>query len=134
MESDVNMIEGMAYYQTLFVSYHDSANGETYGPEVPPYDNLVEPQQVLIKTSEKGSKYSAQDEFDWTPVIYGIIFAIIAIFCFILGGVLMGRKGGEPSPSYEEPYTPYEPEPEPMPPTDEPMPPMDENPPEPPPE
>jgi hypothetical protein len=122
MESDVNMIEGMAYYQTLFVGYYWSqiASGRR-----------TQSQQILLKTSDEGSKYSAQDEFDWTPVIYGIIFAIIAIFCFILGGVLMGRKG-EPSPSYEEPYTPYEPEPEPE--LSEPAPPMDETPPEPPPE
>lgn len=122
MTSDVNMIEGMLYEQTLELTYYPSATDAGEQEKV---------QNITIRTTDKGDKYSPTDEVDYSWMVYTLIFVIIAIFCFILGGIIMGKKS-EPAPAYEEPYTPYEPEPEP-----EPAPPMmpeDETPPEPPPE
>jgi hypothetical protein len=108
MESDVNMVEGMAYYETLELYWVDS-NGETYGPQGDPVgtveDHYAPPQQVLIKTG-KGDKYTEDDEMDWSMVLNAIIFAIIIVIAFILGGAIMGGKKGGGETRQEQPYEP----------------------------
>lgn len=107
MQSDVNMVEGMAYYTTLELYYVDS-NGETYGPNDWDYDYYTPPQQVLVRTKGEGEKYTAKEEpIDPAVVLYAVIFVIIAFIIFIIGYALgRGAKGGEPR--REEPYRPYE--------------------------
>jgi hypothetical protein len=74
MISDVNMVEGMVYYEVLELYYVDS-NGETYGPNGAPVGNVEQhytpPQEVLIRTG-KGVKYDAE-AVDFSVVLYAII-------------------------------------------------------------
>lgn len=115
MISDVNMVEGMAYYETLDLYYVDS-NGWRYGPDItdPDVDFYTPPQQVLLR-SGKGEEYTGEEEFDYSVVLYAIIFLIIAFIVFIIGFALGGRGRG-PEPRMEEPpYEPYEEEYEPPP-------------------
>jgi hypothetical protein len=139
MESDVNMVEGMAYYEELRL-YYVNSNGETYGPEGrPTYNHRSENQSILIKAG-KGEVYTGKDEVDWGLVLNAIIFAIIIVIAFILGGAIMG--GRREKPERREPEeTPYEPpeEEEYGPPSEEPAPdeeeelgppPLEESPPE----
>jgi hypothetical protein len=136
MVSDVNMVEGMTYYETLELYYVDS-NGLTYGPRgapvVPPpmneQDRYTPPQEVLIR-SGKGEKYEGLEEpLDPTLILYAVIFVIIVFILFLIGYAL-GRsgKGGE-KPS-DEPYR-LPPEDDYNPPAEDDMgPPLDEKPPE----
>jgi hypothetical protein len=113
MISDVNMVEGMVYYEVLELYYVDS-NGETYGPNGDPVgsveDHYTPPQEVLIRTG-KGEKYDAE-AVDFSVVLYAIIFLIIAFIVFLIGYALGGRGGGrtreEPAPfeDYEQEYVP----------------------------
>jgi hypothetical protein len=114
MVTDVNMVEGMVYYEVLELYYVDS-NGETYGPNGAPVgtveDNYAPPQEVLIR-SGKGEKFDA-DAVDFSVVLYAIIFLIIAFIVFLIGYALGGRGGGrqreeEPAPfeDYEQEYVP----------------------------
>ncbi|UCE74661.1 MAG: hypothetical protein JSV56_02890 [Methanomassiliicoccales archaeon] len=124
MVSDVNMVEGMVYYEVLELYFVDS-NGETWGPDGLPYGNLQQhyspPQEVLIRAG-KGEKY--QGQMDWAVLLWAIIFLVIAFIVFLIGyalggkGGMGGKKKKEPEPAsfedYEsEPYAPPEPEPEP---------------------
>ncbi|UCE37915.1 MAG: hypothetical protein JSW00_01335 [Thermoplasmata archaeon] len=104
MVSDKNMVEGMVYYEVLELYYVDSINGETYGPQGPPFQNhYTPPQEVLIRAG-KGEKYQTEEEFDYTYVLYALIFLIIAFIIFLIGYALGGRGGRE---RIEEPYEPY---------------------------
>jgi hypothetical protein len=105
MISDVNMVKGMAYYETLDLYYVDS-NGRTYGPPGSGANEIIEGQQVLIR-SGKGDKYTGEEEMDWSVVLYAIIFLIIALIVFLIGFAL-GGKGGRPAETREEPYKPFE--------------------------
>ncbi len=136
MKSDVNMVEGMAYYETLELYYVDS-NGEDYGPNGKPVgtieDHYAPPQQVLIRAGT-GEVYTGKDEVDWGLVLNAIIFAIIIVIAFILGGAIMGGRREKPEKHRpeEEPYEAPEEEYGPPPaPEDELGPPLpEENPPE----
>jgi hypothetical protein len=105
MISDVNMVKGMAYYETLDLYYVDS-NGRSYGPPGSGANEIIEGQQVLIR-SGKGDKYTGEEEMDWSVVLYAIIFLIIALIVFLIGFAL-GGKGGRPTETREEPYKPFE--------------------------
>jgi hypothetical protein len=105
MISDVNMVKGMAYYETLDLYYVDS-NGRSYGPPGSGANEIIDGQQVLIR-SGKGEKYTGQEEMDWSVVLYAIIFLIIALIVFLIGFAL-GGKGGRPGGAREEPYRPFE--------------------------
>ncbi len=106
MISDVNMVEGMAYYETLELYYVDSINGDTYGPHGPPFETYYTPPQEVLIRSGKGEKYTGEEEFDYTFVLYALIFLIIAFIIFLIGYALGGRGGGGREPR-EEPYEPY---------------------------
>jgi hypothetical protein len=129
MVSDVNMVEGMAYYETLELYYADSV-GETYGPDPtnPAIDHYTPPQQVLIRAG-KGEKYTGEEDFDYTFVLYALIFLIIAFIIFLIGYALGGRGGGRERT--EEPYEPYTEDYSYEPPEEEPTPEEDLGPPEP---
>jgi hypothetical protein len=119
MVSDVNMVEGMAYYETLELYYVDAIEGDTYGPHGPPFEtHYTPPQEVLIRAG-KGEKYTGEEDFDYTFVLYALIL-------YALGG----RGGGRESKS-EEPYEPYTEDYNYEPPEEEPMPEEDLGPPEP---
>lgn len=105
MISDVNMVEGMAYYETLDLYYVDS-NGLTYGPPGSGASRTVSGQQVLIR-SGKGEEYAGRGEVDWSVVLYAIIFLIIAFIVFLIGYAL-GGKGVRPETREEKPYEPFE--------------------------
>jgi hypothetical protein len=129
MISDVNMVEGMAYYETLELYYVDST-GDTYGPHgMPMEDHYTPPQEVLIRAG-KGEKYTGEEDFDYTFVLYALIFLIIAFIIFLIGYALGGRGGGRESKS-EEPYEPYTEDYSYEPPEEESMPEEDLGPPEP---
>jgi hypothetical protein len=115
MVSDVNMVEGMVYYEVLELEFVDS-QGETYGPDPfgMMYDNYAPPQEVLIRAG-KGEKYET-DELDFSVLLYAIIFLIIAFIVFLIGYALGGRGGKEKAEpagfdDYEQEYMPP-PEPE----------------------
>jgi hypothetical protein len=110
MVSDVNMVEGMVYYETLELEFVDS-NGETYGPDPfeVMYDHYAPPQEVLIRAG-KGEKYETE-EFDTSVLLYAIIFLIIAFIVFLIGYALGGRGGKEKAEpagfdDYEQEYMP----------------------------
>jgi hypothetical protein len=109
MISDVNMVEGMVYYEVLDLYYVDS-NGETYGPDGMPVgtveDHYAPPQEVLVRTG-KGDKFDA-DEMDFSVVLYAIIFLIIAFIVFLIGYALGGKGGRERSEPEEAPFEDYE--------------------------
>lgn len=109
MVSDVNMVEGMVYYEVLELYYVDS-NGETYGPEGDPVGNVEDhyapPQEVLVRAG-KGEKYDA-DAMDFSVVLYAIIFLIIAFIVFLIGYALGGRGGRERSEPEPAPFEDYE--------------------------
>ncbi|UCF08485.1 MAG: hypothetical protein JSW28_02010, partial [Thermoplasmata archaeon] len=115
MESDVNMVEGMVYYETLELFYVDS-NGVTYGPRGHPVgdeqDRYTPPQEVLIKKGQ-GTEYVADEELDLSIVIGAIIIAIVILIFFLLGTFVGGRKATCKYPEGGEGYVPpggeYEP-------------------------
>jgi hypothetical protein len=110
MISDVNMVDGMVYYEVLDIYYVDS-NGETYGPEGSPVGNVEDhyapPQEVLVRTG-KGEAYdTSATDFGW--MLYMIIFVIIAFIIFLIGFAMGGKGGrGGSSSSDEAPFEDYE--------------------------
>jgi hypothetical protein len=130
MVSDVNMVEGMTYYETLELFYVDS-NGETYGPDPDEidYNHYTPPQEVLIR-SGKGEKYEGLEEpLDPTLILYAVIFVIIVFILFLIGYAL-GRSGKGGEKTSDEPYR-LPPEDDYNPPAEDDMgPPLDEKPPE----
>jgi hypothetical protein len=109
MVSDVNMVEGMVYYEVLELYYVDS-NGDTYGPEGDPVGNVEDhyapPQEVLVRAG-KGDKYEG-DAMDFSVVLYAIIFLIIAFIVFLIGYALGGKGGRERSEPESAPFEDYE--------------------------
>jgi hypothetical protein len=97
MVSDVNMVEGMVYYETVALYYYDS-NGDDYGPNGAPMgtieDHYTPPQQLLIRKG-KGTEYTGEDELDLAVVIAGIIIAIVILIFFLLGTFIGGRGKSE---------------------------------------
>jgi hypothetical protein len=104
MISDVNMVPGMVYYETVELYYVDSINGATYGPNDDDYTYYTPPQQVLIRAG-KGDKYTQDAEEDYSWMVYTILLIIVVIIIFILG-IALGGRGKSSSPS-EKPYGSY---------------------------
>jgi hypothetical protein len=108
MVSDVNMVEGMVYYETIALYYHDS-NGDDYGPNGAPMgtveDHYAPPQQLLIRKG-KGTEYAGEEELDLAVVIAGIIIAIVILIFFLLGTFIGGRGKSEGGRYEPDTYSP----------------------------